>query len=150
MAKQYLTASLVIVMMTGILVTGCRAPQPTGMEKTAVFSAVAGKAMQMWRCEMNAGATEEQVMQGAQEWLAAARTMKGGENFDLYANFPVAVNSTGQIDLVLMLVAPSFEEWGEFWDGYGDSPAADVEEASEALIICPDSVLWESSKVQTP
>lgn len=54
----------------------------------------------MWRCEMNDGATEEQVMQGAQEWLAAARTMKGGENFDLYANFPVAVNATGQMDAV--------------------------------------------------
>jgi hypothetical protein len=89
-------------------------------------------------------------MKGAQEWLAAARTMKGGENLDFYANFPVAVNATGKIDAVLMLVAPSFEEWGEFWDGYGDSPAADVEEASEAFIICPDSVLWESSRVMTP
>ena len=150
MAKQYLTASLAIVMMTGISVTGCRAPQQTGMGKTAVASAVARKAMQMWRCEMNDGATEEQVMKGAQEWLAAAKTMKGGKDLELYAHFPVAVNATAQIDVVLMLVAPSFKKWGEFWDGYGDSPAADVEEASEAFIICPDSVLWESSKVKTP
>ena len=50
--------------------------------------------------------------------------MKGGKNLDFYANFPVVVNATGQIDVVFMLVAPSFAEGGEFWDGYGDSAAA--------------------------
>ena len=148
-AKQYLTVSLAVVMMTGISATGCRAPQRTEMWKTEVAPEVAGKAMQMWRCELEDDATEEQVMKGAQEWLAAARTMKGGENLDFYVHFPVVVNATGQIDVVLMLVAPSFQEWGEFWDGYGDSPAANVEEATKEFIICPDSTMWQSTKVNT-
>ena len=101
-AKQYIRASLVVVMMTGLSVTGCAAPQRTEMGKTAGAPLVAGKAMQMWRCELGDDATEEQVMKGAQDWLAAARTMKGGENLDFYVNFPVAVNATGQMDLLFI------------------------------------------------
>jgi hypothetical protein len=118
--------------------------------KTAVAPVGMGKALQMWRCELVNDATEEQVMEMAQKWLAAARTLKGGKNLDLYVNFPVVVNATREIDMVLMLVAPSFEEWGEFWDGYGNSPAADVEDASHSVFVCPDSVLWETFKVKKP
>ena len=103
----------------------------------------------MWRCELDDDATEAQVMKGAQEWLAAAKTMKGGQNLEAYVNFPIAVNATGEMDLVFTLVAPSFSEWGEFWDGYGDSPAEEVDEKNDEFVICPDSALWESSKVKT-
>jgi hypothetical protein len=115
----------------------------------AVAPAVGGEARQMWKCELDDDATEEQVMQGAQEWLAAAKTMNGGQNLEAYVNFPVAVNATGEMDLVFMLVAPSLTEWGEFWDGYGGSPAAKVDEANDEFVICPDSALWESFKVKT-
>ena len=148
MNRSFLWTLVAVVMMAGISVTGCAAPQRTGMGKTTVAPLGAGKAVQIWRCELVDDGTEEQVMKGAQDWLAAARTMKGGENLNLYVNFPVAVNATGQIDLLLVLAAPSFEEWGEFWDGYGDSPAAKVEEASEEFVVCPDSVLWESFEVK--
>jgi len=50
--------------------------------------------------------------------------------------------------LLIVLTAPTFKEWGEFWDGYPDSPAAIVEEKTKELFICPDSVLWEASKVE--
>ena len=39
-------------------------------------------------------------------------------------------------------------EWGKFWDAYGDSDAADIEEDAEEMIVCPDSVVWESFKVE--
>ena len=115
----------------------------------AVSPAFAGnKATQMWRCELDDDATEEQVMEGAQKWLAAAKTMKGGENLEAHVFFPVAVNATGETDLMFIVVAPTFKEWGEFWDGYSGSPAAKVDQANEEFVICPDSVVWESIKVK--
>jgi hypothetical protein len=109
-----------------------------------------GKATQMWKCELHDDATEDQVMKGAQKWLAAARTMKGGKNLEAYVFFPVAVNFTDDSDLIFVVVAPTFEEWGEFWDGYKGSPAAKVDKANEEFVIAPDSGLWESLRVGEP
>jgi hypothetical protein len=65
----------------------------------AVAPVSAGEATQMWRCELDDDATEDQVVEAAEEWLAAARTMAGGENFEAYVYFPVAVNDTGESDM---------------------------------------------------
>ena len=121
---------------------------PVALMMITVAPSFAGVATQMWRYELDDDATEEQVMEGARKWLAAARTMKGGKNLEAYVYHPVAVNATNQIDLILVLTAPTFKEWGEFWDGYPDSPAAIVEEKTNEFLICPDSVLWEASKVE--
>ena len=110
--------------------------------------AFSGEATQMWRCEMEDGATEEAVQAGAQKWLKAAKKLNGGENLEAYVYFPVAVNATGEMDLMFVVVAPSFEEWGKFWDAYEDSEAAEIENQNNALVICPDSVLWESIKLE--
>jgi hypothetical protein len=107
-----------------------------------------GKATQMWKCELHDDATEGQVMKGAQEWLAAARTMEGGKNLNAYVHFPVAVNATGEHDAVFVLTAPTFKEWGKFWDGYKGSSAAKVDKANDEYVACPDSGLWESMKVK--
>ncbi|MGB3564951.1 MAG: hypothetical protein WBH75_03860 [Thermoanaerobaculia bacterium] len=112
---------------------------------TPAFSA---EATQMWTCELDDDATEAQVIKGAQDWLAAAKTMKGGENLEAYVFFPVAVNATGETDAMFIVVAPTFKEWGEFWDGYSGSPAAKVDKANEEFAVCPDSVVWESIKVK--
>jgi hypothetical protein len=104
-------------------------------------------ATQMWRCEMDDDATEEQVRERAQDWLKAARQMEGGEQLKAYVYFPVAVNATGEVDLLFVVVAPSFAEWGKFWDGYAGSPA-DQSDAQNQAVICPDSVLWESLEVK--
>ena len=110
--------------------------------------AFSGEATQMWRCEMEDGATEEAVQAGAQKWLKAAKKLNGGENLEAYVYFPVAVNATGEMDLMFVVVAPSFEEWGKFWDAYAGSEAAEIENQNNALVICPDSVVWESFKVE--
>ena len=122
--------------------------ESTAVEPKLKTKSSAHKARQMWRCELDDDATEEQVQEGAEEWLAAARTMKGGKNLEAYVYHPVVVNATGQVDLIFVLTAPTFEEWGEFWDGYPDSPAAIVEEKTNEFLVCPDSVLWEASKVE--
>ena len=109
------------------------------------YSAV---ATQMWKCEMDDDATEDQVVAIAQKWLKAAKQMKGGERLEAYVYFPIAVNDTGESDLIFVVVAPSFEEWGKFWDGYKGSPASQVDKGEEDKVVCPDSAVWELIKVE--
>jgi len=116
----------------------------------AVAPAFAGEALQVWKCELDDDATEEQVMEAAETWLAAARKVKGGENLEALALFPVAVSGTGEIDLLFMVRAPTFKEWGRFWDGYPDSPAAKLDKEHKDLIVAPDSAIWEAIKVKLP
>ena len=114
----------------------------------AAAPAYAAEATQMWKCELDDDATEAEVKAGAAKWLKAAKTMKGGENLKAYVYFPVAVNATGEMDAMFVVVAPSFEEWGRFWDNYGGSPAAAVDKENQEMVVCPDSVVWESIEVK--
>lgn len=110
--------------------------------------AYSGEAVQMWKCEMDDNATEADVQAGAQEWLKAAKKLNGGENLEAYVYFPVAVNATGEMDFMFIVVAPTFEEWGKVWDAYAGSEAAEIENQNNEIVICPDSVVWESIKVK--
>ncbi len=107
--------------------------------------AFAGKAMQMWNCGLEDGVSEEDVEKKASEWLKAARKIDGGENLEAMLLFPVAVNASGDTDLVFMVTAPSFAEWGRFWDAY---PSAEDFTDDDGAMFCPDSVIWEAMKVK--
>jgi len=145
-AKRCTTLVLAVLVMAGMMM-GCSSVTQGRTGKTEVTPLGAGKAMQVWRGELNDGATEEQVLEHAQNWLAGAKKVKGGENLEMYVKFPVVVNATGEVDLLLILVAPTFKEWGRFWDAYGDSDAADQEVTSQEHIVFPNSTMWESFKV---
>ena len=110
--------------------------------------AYSAEATQMWKCEMDDDASEAQVKASAQDWLKAAKKVKGGARLKAYVYFPIAVNATGEIDVWFVVVAPSFEEWGKFWDNYAGSPAAKVDEQNEEFVVCPDSGLWEKVNVE--
>ena len=110
--------------------------------------AYAAEATQMWKCELDGDISEEEVIANAGEWLKAARTMKGGERLEAYVYFPVAVNAIGEADVWFVVTAPSFEEWGKFWDNYAGSPAEEVDKRNQEKVICPDSAVWESIKVE--
>ena len=103
---------------------------------------------QVWHCEIEDGVTEKQIVDGVGQWLTAAQKIEGGENLEASVFFPVAV-ATGEIDLLIVFTAPSFEEWGKFWDGYEGSEAAKLENEQVDLVVCPDSALWESVKIST-
>ena len=105
-----------------------------------------GNAMQMWKCEMDDDIDEAGVKAMAVKWLKAARTMKGGKNLQAHVLFPVAVNDSGDTDLIFTVTAPNFTEWGMFWDSYGGSAAAAADKEND-LVDCPDSAVWESFKV---
>ena len=114
----------------------------------AVAPAYAAEATQMWKCELDDEATEQEVIAMAGEWLKAARTIKGGERLEAHVYFPVAVNAIGEADVWFVVTAPSFEEWGKFWDNYAGSPAAEVDKRNQEKVVCPDSALWESIKIK--
>jgi hypothetical protein len=110
--------------------------------------AYAVRVSQVFSCEQDDDATEQQINAGAAKWLEAAKGMKGGENLEAWVYYPVAVNDMGESDLLLILVAPSFEEWGMFWDSYEGSPAAKVDKENQEFVVCPDSALWETVPVK--
>jgi hypothetical protein len=106
-----------------------------------------GSAVQMWKCEMDDDASEQDIKDRAAKWLKAAKSMKGGKNLEAYVYFPVAVNNMGETDLIFTVVAPSFAEWGMFWDSYAGSAAAAADKNNK-LVDCPDSAVWESFQVK--
>jgi hypothetical protein len=108
----------------------------------------AAEATQMWKCEMDDDASEADVIAGAQEWLKAAKTMEGGKQLQASVYFPVAVNATGEVDAFFIVVAPTFEEWGKFWDNYAGSPAEKVDIKNREQVVCPDSAVWESVRIK--
>ena len=98
-------------------------------------------------CEQDDDVTDEQVEAISAEWLKAAKTVKGGENLELYLNFPVAAK-VGEVDVALIMIAPSFAEWGAFMDNYPDSAAEAVDEKYEDDLDCGNGTLWESLKIE--
>jgi hypothetical protein len=114
----------------------------------AAAPAFSGDAVQMWRCEMDDDATEAQLEAMAAEWLAAAKKVEGGANLKASVLFPVAVNATGEMDVMFVISAPTFAEWGTFWDNYAGSEAAKLEAMQNEAVVCPDSVLWEAVQIK--
>jgi hypothetical protein len=113
----------------------------------AAAPAYSGEAMQIWRCEIEDGTTEKAIKEHAEKWLAAAKKLNGAKDLKASVSFPVAVNATGQIDMLFAIVAPDFESWGKFWDAYGDSEIAEMD-SKFGSINCPDSVVWETFVVK--
>lgn len=132
--------TLVRLMLVCMLILG-------SMLMIGAAPAYAAEATQMWKCEMGADTTEKEVEEAAAKWLKAARQMDGGDQLEAFVLFPVAVNVVGNTDFMLVVVAPSFAEWGKFWDEYQTSDAADADQAN-ADVDCPDSALWNSVKVE--
>jgi hypothetical protein len=114
----------------------------------AAAPAYSGEVVHMFRCEQENDASEEDIMAVAQEWLTAARKSKGGEGVDVRILFPVAVNATNQMDFMFIVSAPSFQQWGIFWDNYHDSPVSEVDKGMNSKAVCPDSVLWEVERIK--
>ena len=104
------------------------------------------EAMQIYYCQQDDETTDEQVDEIATEWLKAARTVDGGENLEVYLRFPIAAHA-GETDFAMVVVAPTFAEWGTFTDAYEGSPAEDVDDKFEELADCTESAIWESHQL---
>jgi len=95
------------------------------------------------QCQQSDEVSDEKVDAMTVEWLAAAKTVKGGENLQVRLNFPVAAKA-GDVDLVIVLVTPSFTEWGTFMDNYAGSAAEAVDAKHMDGLDCGNGALWES------
>jgi hypothetical protein len=109
--------------------------------------AISAEAWQAFECELIDEKSETDVLAGAKKWLAAARTMKGGENMELSVHFPVATGS-GELDFVFIIKAPSFAEWGIFWDNYEGSAAHEIDKQADEITVCPISRLFEGVTIE--
>ena len=111
---------------------------------TPAWSAEVLHALQ---CQQDDGVSDEKVEAISAEWLKAVKTIKGGENLLLRLQFPVAAK-VGEVDLVVIMVAPSFAEWGEFMDNYPGSAAEAVDAKYTDDLDCGNGTLWESIEIK--
>lgn len=113
----------------------------------AAAPAYSGSATQIFFCQQNDEATDQQVDALATEWLKAAKGVKGGEQLEAYVRYPVAANAV-DLDFAFVLVAPSFKDWGEFTDNYEGSPAQELDTKLHEIADCTHSTVWETFKVE--
>lgn len=103
---------------------------------------------QVWACELNAGKSLDDARAVSKAWLDAARTMKGGEQLQVYIDYPIVVPSSGsRFDFVVR--APSLGAWGTFYDGYDqESAVGKADEAFAEVATCSGSTVWENIRIE--
>lgn len=112
-----------------------------------IASPVHAEAIQIFNCEYEGDATEDDVFDMAEKWLAAAKTLKGGENLQIVVRFPVAA-SVDDIDFKFVLVTPTFAEWGDFTDAYDASKLQEIDDELYKIADCNDASLWEGEAIK--
>ena len=109
------------------------------------YSAV--EVVQIFNCQMDDAATDEELKAVATEWLKAANKMKGGEQLEVHLRRPL-VAQMGESDFSFMVKVPSLVEWGMFTSGYEGSALEEIDDRMDKLADCPDSALWEIIKLK--
>jgi len=101
----------------------------------------------VWSCEIVAGKSLADVRAVSEQWLQAARTMNGGDQLELHIDLPTVVeDSADRFNFVLL--APSLQAWGTFYDGYSEtSPVGKADVDFAGVATCSGSTLWESIKI---
>ena len=112
-----------------------------------IASPAHSEAIQIFNCEYEGEATEDDVFDMVTKWLKAAKTLKGGENLQVYLRYPVAA-SVDDIDFKFVLVTPDFAEWGAFTDAYELSKLQEIDDELEKLVVCNDASLWEGEEIK--
>ena len=112
-----------------------------------VASPAYSDAIQIFNCEYEGEATEDDVLAMANKWLTAAKTLKGGENIKIYLRYPVAA-SVDDIDFKFVLVTPDFAAWGAFTDAYDLSKLQEVDDELFKIADCDDASLWEGGEIK--
>ena len=98
----------------------------------------------VWTCEMKPGQNLDAARAVARTWLAAARSMRGGERLQAFIRYPIILGqSENRFDFVVR--APSLAAWGAFYDTYDDgSPVSDADLKFAEVASCSGSAMWES------
>ena len=112
-----------------------------------IASPVYAEAIQIFNCQYEGDATEDDINAMAGKWLAAAKTLKGGKNLRIYIRYPVAA-SVDDIDFKFVLTTPDFAEWGAFTDAYEMSILEEIDDELEKIAVCEDASLWEGGELK--
>jgi hypothetical protein len=104
-------------------------------------------AIQIFNCEFEGEATDDDVWDMAKKWLKAAKTIKGGENLKVFIRHPIAA-SVDDIDFKFILATPDFAEWGAFTDAYEISAIVEIDDEFEKVAECNDASMWEGEEVK--
>lgn len=109
--------------------------------------ASADSLVHMWHCQLNDDQTVAELEAVSADWLKAARGMKGGEEIEVYLEFPIAADAgDGQFSFV-MIIADA-KTWGIFMNDYDGSPAAEADEAWSEVAACSGSSVWASVEIE--
>ena len=109
--------------------------------------AYADSILQLWSCKLNDGKTGADVIAASSAWLKAAKTNEGGEDIEVFVDFPIAADA-GDNDFTFVLVVADTKTWGVFNQDYLDSPAGEAEEAWSEVATCSVSSLLESVEIE--
>lgn len=112
---------------------------------TLTFSipASADSVLQIWDCELRDGKTAEDAEAASTAWLAAAKAMPGGSDFEVTHEYSI-VGDTDPGEFYFVLSMPSFEAWGTFMDAYPGSAAAEADEDWDEVAECDGNELFAS------
>ena len=140
--KHVTRCLLVLVMLLVVALPAYLAAQ------TKAAQANPNEVLHIYKCNITEGKTEAQVVEAAQLYLNALRQLDGGKELKMKLLWPVAVNNLGEIDFHIILISPSFTEWGRMWDAYKDDTAAAKFEELQGTADCNDSAVWESENIE--
>lgn len=104
-------------------------------------------AVAVYTCSQADSASEDDVDDAAEAWLAAAKKVKGGDQLEVVIMYPLAA-TMGDSDFLLLVKAPSITAWGIFMDHYEGDALADEDKKFADVAACPDSALWEWAKIK--
>ena len=112
-----------------------------------VFGTADASVVQVWKCAAHEGKTDADIEKASSAWLAAAKTMKGGENLEVYHSYPMAANA-GAGGFEFIMIAPDPATWGVFWNEYEGSAASKADAAWNSVASCSESSLWNSKLIE--
>jgi hypothetical protein len=110
-------------------------------------SAYADSILQIWDCELNDDKTPADVIAASSVWLKAAKNNEGGEDIEVFVEFPF-VGDAEDGDFFFVLSVADTKIWGVFNHDYPDSPAGEAEEAWAEVATCSDSSLSVSVEIE--
>ena len=111
------------------------------------FSLANAAAVQVWKCELNDGKTFDDLQPVSSAWLAAIKSMEGGEGIEAFHEYPV-VTQVGGDSFNFVVVTPGFDAWGKVTEAYEGSAAQKADEAWGEVSSCKGNSLWASEKIK--
>jgi hypothetical protein len=111
------------------------------------FSLANAAAVQVWKCELNDGKTFDDLQPLSSAWLAATKSMEGGEGIEAFHEYPV-VTDVGEGSFLFVVITPDFNAWGKLTEAYPGSAAQKADQAWREVASCKGNSLWASEEIK--